>query len=103
MCRWIWIVVAIVLIVFAVGALRAAEPEAKALAQKGYSTFREVLSGDEAKLPSAILDMEAARKADETDVPDIGTPGRLGLTSARAAGDRGLMRMRLLVRTRREG
>jgi tetratricopeptide (TPR) repeat protein len=71
MCRWIWIVIAIVLIGLGIGALYAAEPDAKALAQKGYVSFKDVLAGDEAKLPEAIRLMEDARKADETYVPNL--------------------------------
>jgi hypothetical protein len=33
--------------------LTASAPDAKELAQKGYTTFREVIAGDEAKLPDA--------------------------------------------------
>jgi tetratricopeptide (TPR) repeat protein len=71
MNRWIWIAIAIVSIGLAVGALNAAEPDGKALAQTGYAMFKEVLSGDEAKLPEAIRNMEEARKADETYVPNL--------------------------------
>jgi tetratricopeptide (TPR) repeat protein len=71
MCRWIWIVIAILLVGLAVGALSAAEPDAKELAQKGYVSFKDVLAGDEAKLPEAIRNMEEARKADETYLPNL--------------------------------
>src|SRR5437762_3307182 len=71
MNRWIWIVIAIVSIGLAVGALSAAEPDGKALAQTGYAMFKDVLSGDEAKLPEAIRNMEEARKIDETYVPNL--------------------------------
>jgi tetratricopeptide (TPR) repeat protein len=69
MRRWIWI--AIVLVSLAVGAVHAAEPDAKALAQKGYVMFKDVLAGDEAKLPEAIRYMEEARRADEVYVPNL--------------------------------
>src|SRR5207237_3755741 len=71
MNRWIWIVIATVAIALAVGAVSAAEPDAKALAQKGYASFKDVLAGDEAKLPEAIRYMEEARKADETYIPNL--------------------------------
>jgi tetratricopeptide (TPR) repeat protein len=53
------------------GTLRATAPDARELAQKGYSTFKQVLAGDEAKLPDAIHYMEEARSADETYVPNL--------------------------------
>jgi tetratricopeptide (TPR) repeat protein len=74
MHRWIWI--AIVSIGLAVGAVHAAEPDAKELAQKGYSSFKDVLAGDEAKLPEAIRNMEEARKANETYIPNLYNLGR---------------------------
>jgi tetratricopeptide (TPR) repeat protein len=48
-----------------------AAPDAKALAQKGYNLFKDVIAGDEAKLPEAIRYMEEARDADGTDVPNL--------------------------------
>jgi tetratricopeptide (TPR) repeat protein len=47
------------------------EGDSKQLAQKGYTAFREVLSGDEAKLPDAILYLEQAKASDETNVPNL--------------------------------
>ena len=67
MNRWI----GIVLIGLAVGVLQAAGPDGKELAQKGYVMFKDVLAGDEAKLPEAIRNMEEARKADETYTPNL--------------------------------
>jgi tetratricopeptide (TPR) repeat protein len=58
-------------IVITAGTLVATEPEAKELAQKGYNLFKEVISGDEAKLPEAIRYMEEAKAADETYVPNL--------------------------------
>jgi tetratricopeptide (TPR) repeat protein len=51
--------------------LMAPEGDSKQLAQKGYTAFREVLSGDEAKLPEAIRYLEQAKTADETYVPNL--------------------------------
>jgi tetratricopeptide (TPR) repeat protein len=65
------IVVSIAAIIVAVGTLTATAPDAKELAQKGYSIFKDVLAGDEAKLPDAIRYMEEARTADETYVPNL--------------------------------
>jgi tetratricopeptide (TPR) repeat protein len=61
----------IVMIALAVGTMIAAETDAKELAQKGYNAFKDVLSGDQAKLPEAIRYMEQARTADETYVPNL--------------------------------
>ena len=69
MRTWVLIVVAIAAV--AVGSLTAQVPDAKELAQKGYNAFRDVLTGDEAKLPEAIRYMEEARAADETYVPNL--------------------------------
>ena len=66
-----WILIFIVTLAVAVGTLSAREPDAKELAQKGYASFKDVLAGDEAKLPEAIRFMEEARKADETYVPNL--------------------------------
>jgi len=49
----------------------ATGPDSKELAKQGYSLFKDVLAGDEAKLPEAIRQMEEARKADETYVPNL--------------------------------
>src|SRR5262245_4404320 len=51
--------------------LTTAAPDAKELAQKGYNTFKQVLAGDEAKLPDAIRYMEEARGLDEKYVPNL--------------------------------
>src|SRR5437773_7720540 len=51
--------------------LTAAAPDAKELAQKGYTTFKQVLAGDEARLPDAISYMEQARSLDEKNVPNL--------------------------------
>lgn len=51
--------------------LMTSESDSKQLAQKGYTAFREVLSGDEAKLPEAIRYLEQAKAADETYVPNL--------------------------------
>jgi tetratricopeptide (TPR) repeat protein len=45
--------------------------DSKELAQKGYSTFKEVLAGDEAKLPEAIRYLEEAKAGDETNIPNL--------------------------------
>jgi len=66
-----WIFISIVTIALAAGTLLATGPDGKELAQKGYSTFKEVLAGDEAKLPEAIRLLEESRKADETYVPNL--------------------------------
>ena len=59
--------ITLILILF----LTAAAPDAKELAQKGYNTFKQVLAGDEAKLPDAIRYMEDARGLDEKYVPNL--------------------------------
>jgi tetratricopeptide (TPR) repeat protein len=59
-----WILISLTL-------LMAPEGDSKQLAQKGYTAFREVLSGDEAKLPDAIRYMEQAKAADESYVPNL--------------------------------
>ncbi len=66
-----WILISIVAIGVAVGTLSATEPDAKELAQRGYSLFKNVIAGDEAKLPEAIRYMEEARAADGTYVPNL--------------------------------
>ena len=66
-----WISISMLSIVIAAGTLVATEPDAKELAQKGYNLFKDVLAGDEAKLPEAIRYMEEARAADETYVPNL--------------------------------
>ena len=65
------ILTAAITIAIAAGTMVAAGPDAKELAQKGYSTFKEVLAGDEAKLPEAIRYLEEAKRADETSVPNL--------------------------------
>ena len=65
----IWILIGA--IVVTVGTLSAAGTDSKELAQKGYSTFKEVIAGDEAKLPDAIRYMEDARNADDTYVANL--------------------------------
>jgi tetratricopeptide (TPR) repeat protein len=59
--------ITLILILF----LTAMAPDAKELAQKGYTTFKQVLAGDEAKLPDAIRNMEEARALDEKYVPNL--------------------------------
>jgi tetratricopeptide (TPR) repeat protein len=54
-----------------VGTMTATPPDAQELAKKGYNLFKDVLSGDEAKLPDAIRYMEEARSAEETYVPNL--------------------------------
>ena len=66
-----WILVSIVMILLAVGALNAAGPDPKELAQKGYNTFKDVLTGDHAKLPEAIRLLEQSRSGDATNVPNL--------------------------------
>jgi hypothetical protein len=56
--------------------MTATEGDSKQLAQKGYTAFREVLSGDEAKLPDAIRYMEQAKASDENNVPNLYNLGR---------------------------
>ena len=63
-----WVLISIVAIALAAGTLTATAPDGRELAQKGYNLFKDVLSGDEAKLPDAIRYMEEARSADETIV-----------------------------------
>ena len=65
------VLISMTLIVIAVATLRATEPDAKELAQRGYSIFKQVIAGDEAKLADAIRYMEEAQKADETYVPNL--------------------------------
>lgn len=69
MCKWM--LVSMVAIALAVGTAGATEPDGKALAQKGYNLFKDVLSGDRSKLPEAIRAMEEARAAEETYVPNL--------------------------------
>jgi tetratricopeptide (TPR) repeat protein len=66
-----WALAAIAMMVGVVGALMAAGPDAKELAQKGYGAFRDVISGDHAKLPEAISYMEQARSADEANTSNL--------------------------------
>jgi tetratricopeptide (TPR) repeat protein len=66
-----WILIPMLMIGVTAGTLKATEPDAKELAQRGYAIFKTVISGDEAKLPEAIQLMEEARKADETYVPNL--------------------------------
>jgi tetratricopeptide (TPR) repeat protein len=70
MHRWILISTATIALAAAT-VLGTTGPDGKELAQKGYSAFKDVLSGDEAKLPEAIRLLEAAREADETYVPNL--------------------------------
>ncbi len=65
------VLITIMSIALAAGVMKAAEPDAKELAQKGYTTFRMVLAGDEAKLPEAIRYMEEAQSADATDANNL--------------------------------
>jgi len=66
-----WILVSMMSVGLMAGTLTATEQDAKERAQKGYNTFKEVLSGDHAKLPDAIRYMEEAHVADETSVPNL--------------------------------
>jgi tetratricopeptide (TPR) repeat protein len=68
---WISILIPLFIVTLTAATLRATGPDARELAQKGYSTFKEVLAGDEAKLPDAIHYMEEARSGDETYVPNL--------------------------------
>jgi tetratricopeptide (TPR) repeat protein len=72
-----WILISIAAIVLAVGALGAAQQDAKQLAAKGHSVFLEVLGGDESKLPEAIRYMEEARELDRTNVNNLYNLGRV--------------------------
>jgi tetratricopeptide (TPR) repeat protein len=65
------ILISIATIVVAVATLAAEGPDTKELAQKGYSTFKDVLAGDEGKLPEAIRELELAKAADEKYVPNL--------------------------------
>lgn len=76
MRTWILISISVLTIVLAVGTLSATEPDAKELAARGYSTFKAVLSGDEAKLPEAIRYLEESRAADEKNVDNLFNLGR---------------------------
>jgi tetratricopeptide (TPR) repeat protein len=71
MRRWALTGIAMMVAVVGVLTVTAAGPDAKELAQKGYSTFREVISGDHAKLPQAISYMEQARSADGTNTANL--------------------------------
>ena len=72
MRTWILIsLVAITLVATTLTALTATEPDARQLAQQGYSAFKQVLAGDEGKLPEAIRLMEQAQAADGTYVPNL--------------------------------
>jgi len=66
-----WILISMLMIAVTVGTLTATEPDAKELAQRGYTAFKTVIAGDEAKLPEAIHVMEDARRADDTYVPNL--------------------------------
>jgi hypothetical protein len=66
-----WILVSILTIMLGGITLSATGPDAKELAQRGYSTFKEVLAGDEAKWADAVRYMEEARKADEMYVANL--------------------------------
>jgi len=66
-----WILISILMMIVAVGTLTATGPDAKTLAQKGYDLFKDVIAGDEAKLPEAIRYMEEAREADGAYVPNL--------------------------------
>ncbi len=67
-----WILMSMVMTALAVGTIKATEgADARELAKKGYNLFKDVLSGDEAKLPEAIRYMEEARGAEETYVPNL--------------------------------
>src|SRR5262249_50237328 len=66
-----WFLILTRAIVLSVATLSATEVDPKELAQKGYSSFKAAISGDEAKLPEAIGYMEQARNADETYVPNL--------------------------------
>ena len=72
-----WILISIVTIILAVGALAAAQEDAKQLAAKGHSVFLQVLGGDESKLPEAIRYMEDARQLDPTNVNNLYNLGRV--------------------------
>jgi tetratricopeptide (TPR) repeat protein len=65
------ILISLLAITLAGGTLKATGPDATELAKKGYATFKEVLAGDEARLPEAIRYMEESRAADETYVPNL--------------------------------
>ncbi len=79
-----WILISIVTIILAVGALAAAQEDAKQLAAKGHSVFLQVLGGDESKLPEAIRYMEDARQLDPTNVNNLYNLGRANASSALA-------------------
>ena len=49
-----WILISMVMVALAAGTLRATEPDAKELAAKGYSAFKNVLEGDVSKLAEPI-------------------------------------------------
>lgn len=72
-----WILISIVTTILAVGALAAAQEDAKQLAAKGHSVFLQVLGGDESKLPEAIRYMEDARQLDPTNVNNLYNLGRV--------------------------
>ncbi|HYR90208.1 MAG TPA: hypothetical protein VE422_39410 [Terriglobia bacterium] len=72
-----WILLSIVAIILAVGALAAAQQDTKQLAAKGHSVFLEVLGGDESKLPEAIRYMEEAREKDPANVNNLYNLGRV--------------------------
>src|SRR2546422_4329743 len=72
-----WILISIVTIILGVGALAAAQEDAKQLAAKGHSVFLQVLGGDESKLPEAIRYMEDARQLDPTNVNNLYNLGRV--------------------------
>ncbi len=66
-----WILIGILTVSIAAGTLTAVEPDAKELAAKGYTTFKYVLAGDQAKLPEAIRYMEEAREADPAYIDNL--------------------------------
>jgi hypothetical protein len=80
MRRWIFILIAAITVTG--GTLSATGPDAKELAQRGYSAFKDVLAGDEAKLPEAIRYMEEARSSDETYVANLYNLARVYLFDA---------------------
>jgi len=66
-----WILISLAMVTLAASTLVATGPDARQLAQQGYSAFKQVIAGDEAKLPEAIRLMEQARAADEAYVPNL--------------------------------
>jgi len=74
-----WISRFVLAVTLAVGTLSASSvggptlsgPDAKQLAQKGHSTFVEVLGGDEAKYPEAVKYMEQSRDLEPNDPSNL--------------------------------